>query len=75
MLALIISLVGALVMLASLLLVALGIAGTFVTAPRLGGNMFDRPAWHWLGLSIGTLTIGFTLYFATACVIGWAVMQ
>jgi hypothetical protein len=73
--ALILGLLGAIVMMASMVLVALGIAGAFVTVPKLGATMFDQPAWHWLALSIGALTIGFTLYFATACAVGWVAMQ
>lgn len=75
MLAILIGFPGVLVMMASMMLVALGIAGTFVSAPRLGGTWFDRPIWHWFVLSIACLALGFTLYFSTACIVAWAIMQ
>lgn len=75
MLALFIGLLGALVMMAGMMMVAIGIAGIFVSVPRLGGTWFGRPVWHWLAASIVNLLIGFAIYFATACAVGWTLMR
>ncbi|MEG3182136.1 hypothetical protein [Sphingomonas sp. LT1P40] len=70
-----IALIGALVLMASMPIVALGIVGSMLALSGHGWPYLGRSPARSLAASLLLILLGFAIYFGAACAIGWAMFR